>query len=400
MGIRKSALGLVLLLCGLVSVLSLITLRNSVVENRFTPFSIPAGILFYLGNNPSSTGELTGSPKIPSSPITQMKASIHYAEKELGKKLTPHQASHYWFLKGLRFIKNNPFDFFRLSARKFAKFWRKEEISTSLDYSLSRTFAPIFSFPFLSFGVMAPFALMGIFLSMKNREKIMLVGLFILIYQISILLFFISDRYRLPLVPFLIMFSSYAFFEFIQMAGGKKYKEIFFSSLVLIMLFLGINLNFKSFQLPPSAQHHINLGVVYYEQGRVDEAIAEYRKALKINPNFDGAHNNLGSAYFKKGLTSEAIREYEKAVRINPYYVDGRYNLGVAYSQLGRVDQAIIEYKKALKINPYFAQAHNNLASAYYKNGEYNKAAEQVEKAIKLGLEVSPGLLKLLGLPR
>jgi tetratricopeptide (TPR) repeat protein len=195
------------------------------------------------------------------------------------------------------------------------------------------------------------------------------------------------------------MFSSYAIFEFIQMAGVKKYKEIFLSSLILIMLFLGINLNFKYFQLPPSAEHHINLGVVYYNQGRLDEAIEEYRKALKISPNFDGAHNNLGIAYFKKGLAREAIREYEKAMRINPYYADGRYNLGVTYFQLGRVDQAIKEYKKALEINPYYPEAHDNLAFAYYTRGEQKKAMEQVEKAIKLGLDVSPKLLKLLGPP-
>ena len=56
----------------------------------------------------------------------------------------------------------------------------------------------------------------------------------------------------------------------------------------------------------------------------LDEAISEYKKALSINSNLEGAHNNLGLVYRKKGMLNDAISEYKKALAINPN--DERYS--------------------------------------------------------------------------
>jgi len=92
-------------------VISLIIIRNYSIEKRFTPSAL-GGINFYIGNNPKATGCFISPHGISISPIEEIKTSIHYAEKESGKRLTPSQASHYWLLKGLKFIKDNPLDAF------------------------------------------------------------------------------------------------------------------------------------------------------------------------------------------------------------------------------------------------------------------------------------------------
>ena len=68
----------------------------------------------------------------------------------------------------------------------------------------------------------------------------------------------------------------------------------------------------------------------------MDEAIAQYQKALEINPNYAEAHNNLGIAFLQKGQVDEAIDQYQKALEINPNYADAHNNLGIAFSQKGR----------------------------------------------------------------
>ena len=69
---------------------------------------------------------------------------------------------------------------------------------------------------------------------------------------------------------------------------------------------------------PTDAEAHCNLGVIYGQQGRTDEAIREYQAALRINPDYDEAHYNLGVIYRQQGRIDEAIREYQAALRINP----------------------------------------------------------------------------------
>ena len=146
LGTCKSIQGFLLLAAGFSMVLSLTSIRNYSIEKRFSPFSVQGGLNFYIGNNPEATGRLMSHHGISNSPIDQVKTSIHYAEQESGKKLTPSQASRYWLLKGLIFIRDNPFDAISLYMKKFALFWRKEELPLNIDYHLSKTFASIFRF--------------------------------------------------------------------------------------------------------------------------------------------------------------------------------------------------------------------------------------------------------------
>jgi len=127
-----------------------------------------------------------------------------------------------------------------------------------------------------------------------------------------------------------------------------------------------------------------NIGAAYRRKGMYDEAIAEYEKALEINPNHADAHYNLGVAYGEKGMYDEEIAEYKKALEINPNDAAAHYNLGAAYRRKGMYDAAIAEYKKALEINPEFAMAHANLGGAYADKGMYDKAIVACTRAIQI----------------
>jgi tetratricopeptide (TPR) repeat protein len=65
-------------------------------------------------------------------------------------------------------------------------------------------------------------------------------------------------------------------------------------------------------------------------QGNVADAVAEYRAAIKIDPNYKEPHYNLGNALLEQGKVDEAIVEYRAAIKIDPNYEAARYNLGLA----------------------------------------------------------------------
>jgi Flp pilus assembly protein TadD len=129
---------------------------------------------------------------------------------------------------------------------------------------------------------------------------------------------------------------------------------------------------------------HSSLGAALFQKGQLDEAVAQYQKALKINPNYAEAHSNLGAALFQKGQLDEAVAQYQKALKINPNYVEAHSNLGVALFQKGQLDEGIAQIQKALEINPNYAEAHGNLGHALLEEGQLDEAMGQIQKALKI----------------
>lgn len=118
--------------------------------------------------------------------------------------------------------------------------------------------------------------------------------------------------------------------------------------------------------LPGYADAHYNLGNALAQMsGRLPEAIAEYRAALRVDPDYGRAHLNLGTALSQMpGHAPEAILELQAAVRLEPDSAEAHYDLGNLLAQsAGRAPDAISEYRAALRIDPDYSKAHNNLGS-------------------------------------
>jgi tetratricopeptide (TPR) repeat protein len=125
-----------------------------------------------------------------------------------------------------------------------------------------------------------------------------------------------------------------------------------------------------------------NVGNAYMQKGRLDEAIAQYRKALEINAHYADARNNLGNAFFRKGELDAAIAEYQKTLAIDPNLAETHTNLGNALFQKRQLDAAIEQYGFAVKVNPNYAQAHGNLGVAYFQQGQMDAAIAQYQQAL------------------
>lgn len=140
---------------------------------------------------------------------------------------------------------------------------------------------------------------------------------------------------------------------------------------------------------PDNALAHFNLGVAYQYQGKLDQAVAEYQEAISIDPDYAEAHNNLGIAYDDQGKPDEAIAEYQEAIRINPDYALAHYNLALAYYAQGKPDEAIAAYKEVIRVDPDSADAHYNLGITYYDQGKLDEAIAAWQEAIRIEPEDS-----------
>jgi tetratricopeptide (TPR) repeat protein len=138
---------------------------------------------------------------------------------------------------------------------------------------------------------------------------------------------------------------------------------------------------------PGSAAFHGGLGTAYYQKKRMDEAIVQYQKALEIKPDFAEAaeaHNNLGYALLQKERVNEAITHFQKALEIEPDFAEAHNTLGDCLFQIGRVDEAIVQYQKALEIKPDFVEAQNNLGYSLFQIGRVNEAITHFQKALEI----------------
>ncbi len=141
----------------------------------------------------------------------------------------------------------------------------------------------------------------------------------------------------------------------------------------------------KAIKLDPNFEDaYNNLGFVYNTIGRYDEAIELLKKVIRINPNYVGAYNNLGNAYYALGNKKEAINLFKRALTINPNYVKAYNNLAISYDDLGQEKQAILLFKKAIELNPDYARAYSNLGSTYYEIGKEEEAVALFKKAINI----------------
>ncbi|MGD1019113.1 MAG: tetratricopeptide repeat protein [Verrucomicrobiia bacterium] len=135
---------------------------------------------------------------------------------------------------------------------------------------------------------------------------------------------------------------------------------------------------------PDYADAHNNLGLALMSLGRVPEAIGHFEQALTIRPGLAEAHGNLGVALVRSGRIQEAIAHYEQALRLNPHYADAHNNLGLALMSLGRVPEAIGHFEQALAIRPDSTEAHNNLGNSLLQEGRYNDAIAEYGQALRL----------------
>jgi Flp pilus assembly protein TadD len=129
---------------------------------------------------------------------------------------------------------------------------------------------------------------------------------------------------------------------------------------------------------------HYSLGSELLRKHQLDPAVAEFDKALRINPDYADAEMNLGVAFLQKGDLDGAISHTQKAVQIDPKYFEAQYNLGNLLLERGQPDQAISHYQEAVAARPNYAQAHNSLAVALAQKGQLDQAVAEFEEALRL----------------
>ena len=132
----------------------------------------------------------------------------------------------------------------------------------------------------------------------------------------------------------------------------------------------------------PDATHF--MGVLAYNAGKNDVAIAYLKRAIELMPSNAGCFNNMGNVFQHQGKYSEAVKWYEIAVRLNPEHKLAHNNIGVAYLKLGKLDIALDAIEKAIALDPGYADAHCNYGEVLRAMGAHDRALDAFNKALAI----------------
>lgn len=134
----------------------------------------------------------------------------------------------------------------------------------------------------------------------------------------------------------------------------------------------------------PDASYFNNLGNMLRESGRLDDAIARYRRAVALRPDYPEAHNNLGNALRDAREPTAAMESCARAIELRPGYAQAYNNLGNALQDLGDLDGAATHYVRAIELDASMAMAHANLSAVRHKQLRCAEALTHALDAIRL----------------
>jgi Tfp pilus assembly protein PilF len=130
---------------------------------------------------------------------------------------------------------------------------------------------------------------------------------------------------------------------------------------------------------PSDAQVYSNLAAALSSTGNSVEAIAMCQRGLQLRGDFPLLHNNLGNAFAACGRLEEAIGSYRRAVALQPNFALALSNLGTALAAAGQTGEAIKCHRRAIAIDPRDAQSHYNLSLALLLCGSWEEGWKEYE---------------------
>ena len=137
------------------------------------------------------------------------------------------------------------------------------------------------------------------------------------------------------------------------------------------------------------------LAMLYLQNGRGEEAAAEFKAALDLNPESAPGHYNLGLALVSQRKLAEASAEFQEALRLSPEYAEAHNNLGAILHAAGKLDDAERHYRLAVRFRPDNEEALNNLGRLLTERARPAEAVEQFQRALALNPEFASALAGL-----
>ena len=386
-----------MVLCGVFLLGFLLGVAPAPVKNYFSSgdfvfISSNGGINFYIGNNPRASGSFYLPEGRGLQNTRDFNAATYlYPERVTGKKLKASEVSAFWYAEAFRFMGENPLLELSLLLDKTALFFNAHETPNHNNFQFMKRFSPVLWMAPFGFGLVVPFAILGAALSLADWRRHTPLYIFFCVYAVSVIAFFVTARYRLPVLPVFIIFASSGAWWVFDKLRERDFKPALVALLPLTALFIGVNWEIDRFEEDAGfAMNHAMVGQAYLKKGELQEAESSFREAAKISPENADYHYMLGVILLRGGDTPAATSEFYSALEVKKGHSWAHYELGNIHLAGGELAAAASEYEAARRGNGNFAAAYLKLARVYAALGRNELSMRYTRKGIALSGRARP----------
>lgn len=376
-GLLVVSLGVGFLLC-----VAPVTLRNRMVSGEWVLVSTHGGINFFIGNNPQADATQAIRPGEEWGALV----SLPYREGARSDR----EAEAFFYREALRYLVQHPGEFLRNIGVKSVRFWNAREIprNTAEEYfcAQSTVLRPLvwrtawFAFPF---GVLGPLGILGLVMASRGNRARQWVGAFIVVYALSVILFFPAARYRLPIIPPLALFAVLGA-EHLLAATRRDWRRG--GGLVALLIGMAVVVNWPipvpTDPLRLDAELHTDVGIGLQTRGQPAEALKQYEAALAVDARSAEALYCRGTALRDLRRTGAAIESFRRCLAIKKNHRKALHDLSLLlFEQRGQEDEACRLLCEVVAQNPSDRQAMKNLGVMLTRMGRKPDAAYWLKKA-------------------
>ncbi len=430
------------LLLGLVLPLGISLIHNS-THGGPALISHNGGINLYIGNGPEANGayvrpagmeenrDLLGVT-LAARRLALRDANLVAVGDQSGPQAVGLQeADRYWYETAVSAMAQNPGRTLGLFVRKLGFFFMQYEIPQVESLRYESRFSRILSLPLPGMAFLLSAAIFGAVLLFRKDPRSRWIVASILVLALGVSVFFVTARFRVPVVPWLIVLGSAGIGSLLATAkepskkpakgavmksgakpgtkpdansdmksgtksdmkpdlkpGRKHLTLAAVSGLVAGAVSLGLSAGINA--AASDGQHVFRLGVVAEREGRTGIAIERYKEALQLNDELAKAHVNLGTLLARGQQFEEARPHLERGVALDGTSGIAQQNLGQLYQTLGRKEDAIVRFEQAIAMEPELVSARESAAYLLYEMGRVPEAVGHLAEVLKRAPKGSP----------
>ena len=423
-GIRNAALFATLVL----AMVFPCTLRNLVAGGHLTLISANGGMNLYIGNNEKYDETVRLQPGYAFENFYDEPRRVAGVDSFADR-------DRYWYIKAFDFILKRPGKESLLLLKKVALYFADYETYRNTDIYYAKADSIYRNIPFLPASLLLAAGLAGLYLALDRRKNLELVA-FCALQASPCLIFFVTDRYRMPSMSVWAVFAGAFVAHVTNAMRARAWRSGIAPLAAAICIAIASNLNCCVVR-NPDYRPHFNLGFIYETQTKYDWALEEYstalalvkkveprdskteseiyarlgnvymisnnleaarmnfERAITVNPDSGPAYSYLGTLYDKKRQGAPAVAMFRKALEINPWDVVSLHNLGLFYLNNSQFDEALTQLNRVLELAPEHAGAHNDLAYLYGQQGKYDLMEAEAKSALYYDPKKSPARYNL-----
>ncbi|MBN1593236.1 MAG: glycosyltransferase family 39 protein [Candidatus Coatesbacteria bacterium] len=405
--------GLPLMLCAAV---------NYSAEKDIVLLSSNAGYNFFVGNRPEASGvydRITQFGDTAWFKVTDPDGR-DFARAATGKELRPSEASRFWFHTTLESMKGRYFQTGLLFMKKVGLFFNRHELPQMYWYEVARESSRLLKLLPVTFVFLTPLGLFGIGLALRKGGIHRLFASFAILYVLSIAIFFVVARYRIPLVPLLLAFSGWTIDWWIERLRSFSFRRSIGPAIALAVLalppYLPIQVHRPEAAFAAYATHCLSvgdvrnaslfakraneiapeesypiyiLGKIALGEGDVQQAISYYQRAVEAKDPQAVYYSALASALRSRGDLSRALVALEKAIEMAPGNLQYLILKAEISAQKGDKEAALSALQKAVDANPDSAFALYSLGKLETVLGKQDLARAHLTEAARLRPDIA-----------